>query len=122
MHPSRNLNVSEYCWHHLYIESKYLHFFFFSISIYFKSFSIPFVMCWDSSLQVATIISATATWKFAEIRKIGWTGVIWIYNILTYFLLDPLKFAVRYAISGRAWDLVVDQKVSETKAVKVLIK
>jgi hypothetical protein len=39
-----------------------------------------------------------------------------------YFLLDPLKFAVRYAISGRAWDLVVDQKVSETKAVKVLIK
>jgi H+-transporting ATPase len=65
-------------------------------------------------------ISATATWKFAEIRKIGWgwIGVIWIYNILTYFLLDPLKFAIRYAISGRAWDLVVDQKVSETKQLK----
>jgi len=81
-------------------------------------------MCWTHLLMVATIISATATLKFTEIRKIGWgwTGVIWIYNILTYFLLDPLKFVVRYAISGHAGDLVVDQKVSETKAVKVLIK
>jgi hypothetical protein len=80
-------------------------------------YSFPDVNDLDSSLQVATVISATATWKFAGIRKIGWgwTGVIWIFNILTYFLLDPLKFAVRYAISGRAWDLVVDQKVSETK-------
>ncbi|KAM3685509.1 hypothetical protein ACJW31_11G123200 [Castanea mollissima] len=49
---------------------------------------------------IATVISATANWKFAGIKSIGWgwTGVIWLYNILTYFLLDPLKFAVHLTI------------------------
>ncbi|KAH8488247.1 hypothetical protein H0E87_024064 [Populus deltoides] len=63
-------------------------------------------------LGVATVISATATWKFAGIRSIGWgwTAVIWVYNILTYFLLDPIKFAVRYALSGRAWNNIIDQR------------
>ncbi|KAI3905214.1 hypothetical protein MKX01_017460 [Papaver californicum] len=61
---------------------------------------------------VATVISATVTWKIAGIRKIGWgwTGVIWSYNILTYFLLDPIKFGVRYALSGEAWGLMVNQR------------
>lgn len=65
------------------------------------------------------MISAQANWKFAGIRSIGWgwTGVIWLYNILTYFLLDPIKFAVRYALSGKAWGLVVEQRVSK----KILI-
>lgn len=66
-------------------------------------------------MQVATVISAEATWGFAGVRKIGWkwTGVIWLYNIVTYMLLDPIKFAVRYALSGRAWSLVYNQRVSE---------
>ena len=34
---------------------------------------------------------------------------------MTYLLLDPLKFAVRYALHGGAWALVVDQRVSETE-------
>ncbi|XP_034895173.1 plasma membrane ATPase 1 [Populus alba] len=65
---------------------------------------------------VATVISATATWKFAGIRSIGWgwTAVIWVYNILTYFLLDPIKFAVRYALSGRAWNNIIDQRTAFT--------
>ncbi|XP_015889470.3 plasma membrane ATPase 1 [Ziziphus jujuba] len=65
---------------------------------------------------IATVLSATATWKFAGIKSIGWrwTGVIWLYNILTYFLLDPLKFAVRYALSGRAWNLVVERRTAFT--------
>ena len=50
------------------------------------------------------MISATASLEFAGIKKIGWgwTGVIWLYNILTYMLLDPIKFGVQYALSGRA--------------------
>ncbi|XP_018854468.2 plasma membrane ATPase 1-like [Juglans regia] len=65
---------------------------------------------------VATAISATANWGFAGIESIGWgwTGAIWLYSIVTYFLLDPLKFAVRYALSGRAWDLVVDRRTAFT--------
>ncbi|KAL5539223.1 hypothetical protein UlMin_044519 [Ulmus minor] len=63
---------------------------------------------------VATVISATANLEFAKIKSIGWgwTGVIWLFNIVTYMLLDPLKFAVRYALSGRAWNLVVDQRTA----------
>ncbi|GLT84323.1 hypothetical protein SLE2022_025590 [Rubroshorea leprosula] len=61
---------------------------------------------------IATVISAVADWKFAGIRSIGWgwTGVIWLFNIIAYMLLDPIKFAVRYALSGRAWNLVVNQR------------
>ncbi|XP_021670782.2 plasma membrane ATPase 1 [Hevea brasiliensis] len=65
---------------------------------------------------IATVISAHANWGFAGIRSIGWgwTGVIWLYNVLTYFLLDPIKFAVRYALSGKAWGLVVEQRTAFT--------
>ncbi|KAF7825075.1 plasma membrane ATPase 1 [Senna tora] len=63
---------------------------------------------------IATIISATVTWKTAGIRSIGWgwTGVIWLFNIVTYVFLDPSKFVIRYALSGRAWNLVVDQRTA----------
>nr|XP_017230734.1 PREDICTED: plasma membrane ATPase 1-like [Daucus carota subsp. sativus] len=63
---------------------------------------------------VASLISATVSWDTAGIQKIGWgwTGVIWLYNIVTYMLLDPLKFAVQYALSGRAWGLVVDKRTA----------
>ncbi|KAK8505611.1 hypothetical protein V6N12_038350 [Hibiscus sabdariffa] len=63
---------------------------------------------------LATVISAQATWSFARIRAVGWgwCGVVWIYNILTYLLLDPIKFGVRYALSGRAWDLVLNQRTA----------
>ncbi|CAN0921844.1 ATPase 7, plasma membrane-type [Linum grandiflorum] len=61
---------------------------------------------------IATVISAEANWEFAGIRSIGWgwTGAIWVFNIVTYLLLDPIKFVVMYALSGRAWGLVVDKR------------
>lgn len=79
-------------------------------------FPFPLLSNKYSSLQVATVISAAANWDFAGIRKIGWgwTAIIWVYNIMSYLLLDPLKFAVRYFLSGRAWGLLVDQRVSQT--------
>ncbi|XP_050203553.1 plasma membrane ATPase 1 [Mercurialis annua] len=65
---------------------------------------------------VASVISAEANWKFAGIKSIGWgwTGVIWLFNIVTYVFLDPIKFAVRYGLSGKAWGLVVDQRTAFT--------
>ncbi|KAI3700909.1 hypothetical protein L2E82_45550 [Cichorium intybus] len=65
---------------------------------------------------VASVISATVTWHIAGIRQIGWgwTGVIWLFNILTYMLLDPIKFAVQYGLSGRAWGLVVEKRTAFT--------
>ena len=63
--------------------------------------------------QIATIIAVYADWGFAAIKGIGWgwAGVIWLYNIVFYLPLDLIKFLIRYAMSGRAWDLVLDQRV-----------
>ncbi|CAL1375940.1 unnamed protein product [Linum trigynum] len=65
---------------------------------------------------IATAISALANWGFAGIHSIGWkwTAVIWVYNIVTYLLLDLIKFAVRYCLSGRAWGLVYNQRTALT--------
>ncbi|KAI3893872.1 hypothetical protein MKX03_025204 [Papaver bracteatum] len=66
---------------------------------------------------IATVIAVHANWAFAAIEGIGWgwAGVIWLYNIVFYFPLDILKFIIRYAISGRAWDLVIEKKVAFTR-------
>ncbi|KAL0395167.1 UNVERIFIED_CONTAM: Plasma membrane ATPase 1 [Sesamum latifolium] len=65
---------------------------------------------------VATLLSAVVTCDLFGIRKIGWgwTAVIWLFNIVTYMLLDPIKFAVRYALSGRAWGLLLNKKTAFT--------
>lgn len=62
---------------------------------------------------VATLLSAEVTCGMFGVRKIGWgwTAVIWLYNIVSYMLLDPIKFGVRYALSGRAWNLLLNQRV-----------
>ncbi|XP_024012833.1 ATPase 7, plasma membrane-type isoform X2 [Eutrema salsugineum] len=65
---------------------------------------------------VASAIAALATWPFAGIRSIGWgwTGVIWIFNIVTYMFLDVIKFAVRYALSGKSWNRMIEQRIALT--------
>ncbi|KAI5076593.1 hypothetical protein GOP47_0008658 [Adiantum capillus-veneris] len=67
--------------------------------------------------QVATVITVYAKFGFAEIRGIGWgwAGVIWLYDIVFYLPLDVINFAVRYALSGRAWDTLFERKVAFTK-------
>ncbi|XP_073273378.1 plasma membrane ATPase-like [Primulina huaijiensis] len=37
--------------------------------------------------------------------------IIWIYSIVTYFPLDVLKFIIRYGLSGKAWDSMIQNKV-----------
>lgn len=50
---------------------------------------------------------------FAAIEGIGWgrAGVIWLYNLICHFPLDTIKFTIRYALSGKAWDLLIEQRV-----------
>uniref|UniRef100_A0A453H3Q2 Plasma membrane ATPase n=1 Tax=Aegilops tauschii subsp. strangulata TaxID=200361 RepID=A0A453H3Q2_AEGTS len=40
---------------------------------------------------------------------------VWLYNIVFYFPLDIIKFFIRYALSGKAWDLVIDQRIAFTR-------
>ncbi|XP_076951361.1 plasma membrane ATPase 2-like [Bidens hawaiensis] len=66
---------------------------------------------------IAMLIAVYADWNFAAIEGIGWgwAGVVWIYNIVFYIPLDFIKFFIRYALSGKAWDLVIDQRVAITR-------
>lgn len=67
-------------------------------------------------MQIATLIAVYANWGFTSIKGIGWgwAGVVWLYNLVFYFPLDILKFLIRYALSGKAWDLVIEQRVIDT--------
>ncbi|XP_078165058.1 ATPase 10, plasma membrane-type isoform X2 [Carex rostrata] len=65
---------------------------------------------------VATLISVYAHISFASIQGIGWgwAGIIWLYSLIFYILLDIIKFAVRYALSGEPWNLLFDRKTAFT--------
>ncbi|XP_030541325.1 plasma membrane ATPase 4 [Rhodamnia argentea] len=65
---------------------------------------------------VATLIAVYANWGFARIKGAGWgwAGVIWLYSLVTYIPLDVLKFAIRYILSGRAWNTLLDNKTAFT--------
>ncbi|XP_062009960.1 plasma membrane ATPase 1-like isoform X1 [Rosa rugosa] len=66
---------------------------------------------------IATLIAVYADWSFAAIEGIGWgwAGVVWLYNLVFYLPLDIIKFFIRYALSGRAWDLVFEQRTAFTR-------
>jgi len=63
--------------------------------------------------QIATLIAVYANWGFAHIKGCGWgwAGVIWLFSLVTYLPLDVLKFAIRYILSGKAWDNFLENKV-----------
>ncbi|XP_020104345.1 ATPase 10, plasma membrane-type [Ananas comosus] len=65
---------------------------------------------------VATLISVYAHISFASVRGIGWgwAGIIWVYSVIFYIPLDIIKFTVRYALSGEAWNLIFDRKTAFT--------
>ncbi|CAL0305684.1 unnamed protein product [Lupinus luteus] len=65
---------------------------------------------------VATFLAVYANWGFARIKGMGWgwAGVIWLYSLVTYFPLDILKFAIRYALSGKAWNNLLENKTAFT--------
>uniref|UniRef100_A0A803MBZ1 Plasma membrane ATPase n=2 Tax=Chenopodium quinoa TaxID=63459 RepID=A0A803MBZ1_CHEQI len=65
---------------------------------------------------IATLIAVYANWGFARIKGIGWgwAGVIWLFSIITYVPLDFLKFIIRYALTGKAWDNLLERKTAFT--------
>ncbi|XP_068653639.1 plasma membrane ATPase-like [Aristolochia californica] len=65
---------------------------------------------------VATLIAVYCNWGFARIKGVGWgwAGVVWLYSIVFYVPLDVLKFAVRYILSGKAWDNLFERKTAFT--------
>ncbi|KAF8594457.1 plasma-membrane proton-e [Ceratobasidium sp. AG-I] len=48
----------------------------------------------------SSIIAAYADWSFAEVHSIsgGWIGIVWIWNIIWFFPLDLIKFAMKATV------------------------
>lgn len=65
---------------------------------------------------IATAIAVYANWGFARIEGMGWgwAGVVWVYSLVTYIPLDILKFGIRYILSGRAWQNLLENKTAFT--------
>ncbi|XP_047941915.1 ATPase 9, plasma membrane-type-like isoform X2 [Salvia hispanica] len=65
---------------------------------------------------IATLIAVYANWEFARIKGIGWgwAGVIWLYSVIFYIPLDLFKFIIRYALSGKAWKNMIDNRTAFT--------
>ncbi|CAM6084619.1 unnamed protein product [Calypogeia fissa] len=65
---------------------------------------------------MATFVAVYANWGFANMKGIGWgwAGIIWAYSFITYIPLDFIKFAIRYILSGKAWNLMLQKKTAFT--------
>ncbi|KAJ0007841.1 hypothetical protein Pint_30280 [Pistacia integerrima] len=65
---------------------------------------------------LATIIAVYANFGYAKVSGIGWgwAGVIWLYSLVTYFPLDVIKFMVRFFMTGRPWDTLLQKKTAFT--------
>ncbi|KAL9231987.1 hypothetical protein vseg_007140 [Gypsophila vaccaria] len=65
---------------------------------------------------IATLIAVYANWGFAHFTGIGWgwAGVIWLYSLIFYIPLDILKFIIRYTLTGRAWDNLIEKRTAFT--------
>nr|CAB3502136.1 unnamed protein product [Digitaria exilis] len=75
-----------------------------------------FMLC--AAFVIAQIVSLLyANFTFAKIHAIGWgwAGVIWLYSFVTFMPLDLFKFAIRYVLSGRAWNNVQNKTAFTTK-------
>jgi H+-transporting ATPase len=62
------------------------------------------------------LIAVYANWGFARIKGMGWgwAGVVWLYSIVFYLPLDIIKFLIRFALSGKAWDNLLENKTAFT--------
>uniref|UniRef100_A0ACD5ZA50 Uncharacterized protein n=1 Tax=Avena sativa TaxID=4498 RepID=A0ACD5ZA50_AVESA len=66
---------------------------------------------------LATCIAVYANWEFCKMQGIGWGwGLsIWAFTVVTYIPLDILKFIIRYALSGRAWNNINNKTAFQNK-------
>ncbi|KAK7270632.1 hypothetical protein RJT34_25937 [Clitoria ternatea] len=65
---------------------------------------------------IATVIAVYANWGFAKMKGIGWgwAGIIWLYSIVFYVPMDILKFIIRYALTGKAWNTITENRIAFT--------
>jgi len=70
--------------------------------------SVALMLAFCLAQLVSSIIAAFADWGFTAIAPIsgGWIGIVWVWNIVWFFPLDGVKFAMKFLVkkfrSGQA--------------------
>ena len=62
--------------------------------------SVALMVAFCIAQLIASIIAAFGNWGFTNVRAIsgGWIGIVWVWNIVWYFPLDLVKFALKKTI------------------------
>jgi H+-transporting ATPase len=49
---------------------------------------------------ISSIIAGFGDWGFTDVHHIsgGWIGIVWVWNIVWYFPLDLVKFAMKFTV------------------------
>ncbi|OAE28769.1 hypothetical protein AXG93_2446s1110 [Marchantia polymorpha subsp. ruderalis] len=53
--------------------------------------------------MIATLLAVYMSWDYAFMEGLEWrwAAVVWLWSLITYIPLDPIKFAIRYGIAGQ---------------------
>ncbi|KAG6551256.1 hypothetical protein Mapa_007182 [Marchantia paleacea] len=53
--------------------------------------------------MIATLLAVYMSWDYAFMEGLEWrwAAVVWLWSVITYIPLDPIKFAIRYGIAGQ---------------------
>ncbi|WWC71061.1 plasma-membrane proton-efflux P-type ATPase [Kwoniella pini CBS 10737] len=62
--------------------------------------SIALMLAFCLAQLISSIIAAFGNWGFTQVHSIsgGWIGIVWVWNIVWYFPLDAVKFAMKKTI------------------------
>ncbi|KAJ9101715.1 hypothetical protein QFC21_003054 [Naganishia friedmannii] len=62
--------------------------------------SVALMLAFCLAQLVSSIIAGFGDWGFTDVAHIsgGWIGIVWIWNIVWYFPLDLVKFAMKFTV------------------------
>ncbi|CED83133.1 plasma membrane h()-atpase 1 [Phaffia rhodozyma] len=62
--------------------------------------SVALMLAFCLAQLISSIIAAFGDWGFTNVQSIsgGWVGIVWVWNIVWYFPMDLVKFAMKYTV------------------------
>lgn len=62
--------------------------------------SVALMLAFCLAQLIASIIAAFGDWGFTNVQGIsgGWIGIVWVWNIVWYFPMDLVKFAMKFTV------------------------
>jgi len=62
--------------------------------------SVALMLAFCLAQLISSIIAGFGDWGFTNVHSIsgGWIGIVWVWNIVWYFPMDLVKFAMKYTV------------------------